>query len=272
MTNGQLVIAELEKVLGARENPPGSNWGHPFIEAAHHLYGLGPNPWCAMGAGLAYHRAGVSDSGLIHPYTGFICDRADARGGLRPASRPAPPGSIVIRCGIHIEILEFDRHQEGLLETIGCNVDHSVKRLIRAADEWRLIVPESIAADASPPAPVFRTAYGFDDLNIKPGLYGGWPTRSRRKERRLRFLESHSGWWTREVRVNRPSPFAFYAGRPGTAGEIWRFGGWPSFDARERKLKEHAAKAGHENLRRWSKRILVPRDSTAVKSEEESLT
>lgn len=269
MNSGQRVLAELFSALGAREVPDGSNWGHPFIEAAHRLYSLPPNPWCAMAVGLAYRRAGVSDAGLVHPYTGFICDRADAMGGLRPLE-VAPPGSLVIRCGIHVEVLVQDRGN-GLLDTIGGNVSNSVKQVVRAADEWRLIVPPAVLADAEPPKPLFRMTYGFDDLNLKPTLYGGWPTRDARRQRRLAFLDRHPGWWARDVRINRPSPFAFEAGPEGSWGAKWRLGGWPSFDAREEEMAKYAKREGHKNLRTWSKRVPVLPASSGL-SPEESLT
>lgn len=271
MNSGQRVLAELRSVLGAHESPDGSNWGHPFIEAAHRLFNLPPNPWCAMAVGLAFQRAGISDSGLIHPYTGFICDRADAMGGLRPEpGKPAPPGSLVIRCGIHVELLEQDRGN-GLLDDVGGNVGNEVKEVTRAADEWRIIVPPAIAADARPIVPLFRMTYGFDDLNLRPTLYGGWPSRDARRQQRLRFLESHPGWWARDVRVNRASPFAFEAGPQGSYGAKWKRGGWPEFDIREEELEAYAERVGHRNLRRWSKRVQVlPR--TGGPSAEESLT
>lgn len=269
MNSGQRVLSELYSVLGAHESPDGSNWGHPFIEAALKLYSIPPNPWCAAAAGLAFYRAGVSDSGLIHPYTGFICDRADALGGLRP-SNGAPPGSLVIRCGIHVELLISDRGN-GLLDTIGGNISNSVKQVVRAADEWRIIVPPAILADATPPVPVFQMTYGFDDLNLKPHIYGGWATRDIRRQRRLAFLERRPGWWAREIRINRPSPFAFEAGPHGTFGAQWKRGGWAALDVREEELLAYANRVGHHNLRRWSKRVRVDFRFNGL-SPEESLT
>lgn len=261
MASGQRVIAVAERYVGVAE-ATGRNDG-PQIEtwqrAAEDSLGLPRGtyrgaPWCAIFVRAVYAEAGVPlDSMLGHPFTGFICQRADAMGGLAPDGL-APPGSLLIRCGIHVGLVVRDRGN-GLIDTIEGNVGNAVRRLVRARDEWRVIVPPAVAGTITRVA--MRDSYGFDDLNLRPRLFGGWATAKVRDARMEAFAAARPDMWTRAVRINRPSPFAFEAGPIGTHGATWQFGGWASREVREERLAAYARRVGHMNLRRWRRRVPV---------------
>lgn len=256
MTNGAKVIRVAETQLGVSENPWGSNRGP--VEKYQRPWGswMVSQPWCGAFTDWCYKQAGVDDSGLNNPGTWAICAAADRMGGLAPKNNEAPPGSLLIRCGTHVELVVRDR-RNGLIDTIGGNVGHMVKRVVRSKGDWRIIVPPAIAEDANKPAITYRLSYGFDDLDVRPTLYGGWATKSTRDNIMSRFLESRKDWWVRPVRVDKPSPFAFEAGRPGTYNETWKFGGWLTEEIRDAKLAGYAQRTGHRNLVKWSKKIPV---------------
>lgn len=262
MTAGERVIAEALKYEGVHEIPWGSNddEGGPITQwqKAVGLYGFPADkkPWCGTFEKAMFVATGVDDSGLCSPSTQLICERADALGGMAPAGL-APPGTIIVACAIHTGLVVHDRGN-GLLDTIEGNVSDSVKREVRDRADWRLIVAPAIAADGAPPQPLLVPSYGFDDLSLKPTLYGGWTTAQKRTERRRDYEAAHPGDWTREVRTSASSPYAFWAGPRGTYGRDWKFGGWPNEHARDEIRDSYLEEHPDARIRIWRRVVPVP--------------
>lgn len=270
MTNGQRVVATALQFEGIHE-ASGRNDGRLIEEwqrEAARAHGYSEHtyrgqPWCAMFCKAVYRRAEVqAPERLTHPYTGYICQEADRLGGLR-TSGPAPPGSMMIKCGTHVGFVVRDRG-DGLLDTIEGNAGNAVRRLVRRSADWRIIVPEALMDEPAEPAVEMRDSYGFDDLETKPRLFGGWPTPEARDERMAAFRAARPGLWTAAVHLDRPSPYAFRAGRPGTHGERWRYGGWTTKEIREERIEAFESRHGHRNVRRWRRRVPVPAEMPAA--------
>lgn len=267
MTNGQKVVASALAEVGVAE-ATGRNDGakiEAWQRAAEAAYrdeypvgGLLGAAWCAIFVRSRFVAAGVPiDPRLVHPYTGYICQRADQLGGLAPRGL-APPGSLFIRCGVHVGIVVRDRGN-GLIDTVEGNAGDAVRQLVRSKADWRIIVPPGIEDDPTPPV-VMRDSFGFDDLRLRPTLYGGWSTPELRDHKMAAFSSAHPGLWTAPVRVDRDAPYAFRAGAAGTYGATWRFGGWTTKARRDELLDAYCARVGHRSVRTWRKRVPVPAD------------
>lgn len=254
-TAGERVVATALSQVGVTESPPGSNSG-PAVQKYQAPWHMGTGwPWCGAFAAWSYVQAGVDDSGLLSPSTAATCQRADAMGGLAPAGL-APPGSVGIVCGIHVFLVVHDRG-DGLLDTIEGNSNDSVRRGVRARSDWRVIVPPAIAADAAPTEPLMVDSFGFDDLSLRPRVFGPWAGAEPRDSQMAAYRRAHPDDWTRAVRL-AAGRFAFEAGRPGTAGALWRFGGWPSQDVRVERMRAYGGGRPGAALRSWRKSVPVP--------------
>jgi hypothetical protein len=269
MTDGQRLVAAALAQVGVSE-ATGRNDGalieawqreaelaHPASSPrGYHPGALTGAAWCAIFVKAMARDAGVQiDPMLTHPFTGYICQRADELGGLRPRGL-APVGSLFIKCGVHAGIVVRDRGN-GLFDTVEGNSGNAVRQLVRdQSDGWRFVAWPGVGSAAGD-AVVMRDSYGFDDLNLRPFLYGGWRTERARRIRREAFLAARPGWWAADVRIDTDSPFAFRAGPPGTYGATWRFGGWGTKALRAEKIEGYSRRVGHENLRIWSKRVPV---------------
>lgn len=277
LTNGQRVVTTGLSLVGTREathrndGEPVETWQREAALAhglAEHTYNparrggqiVGDGaPWCAIGVKHIFKAAGVElDPMLSHPFTGFICNRADQLGGLAPRGL-APAGSLGIKSGVHVFIVVHDRGN-GVLETVECNSSDMVRTNLRNKSDWRIIVPPGIEDHVDErPAFAMVTRYGFDDLDVMPALYGGWRTEHDRNVKMNGYQLAHPGMWAAPVMLDgKASPFAFRAAPQGTYGMPWRFGGWASKAIREHEQAGYAAAAGHTNLRDWSKQVRVP--------------
>jgi len=268
MPDGLDVVREAFKYEGLIENPIGSNLG-PTIEKwqaeASAEYGVNYRgaAWCAIAVRAWYLGAGMPiDRMLVHPYTGYICDRADELGGLAPTTSIAPPGSLVVNCSIHVGLLIMD-YGNGVLETIDGNSNQQVKRNYRDKSDWRIIVPPGIE-HTKVATSITKTMYGFDDLNMKPKLYGPWPSKTGRKRRRQQYEEwaavARPDWWIADVSMRRGgrTVYAFRTGPPGSYDYPYARGGWPTKDQRKEVMDDYAREHGHRNFRIWSKEVRVP--------------
>lgn len=247
MTGGQSVVAQALRHLGVTEQPWGSNRG-PYISEIQREAGreLGTDytgaPWCAIAVRDWYKDAGLPHE-WIHPYTGYICDHARREGWI--STGYAPPGALIIRCGVHVEIVERDP-MNGTLEGIGGNVNHGVRRTVRDRDDWQIIVPPFIGRTN---VPATERRYWFDDLDARPTLYGGWRLRDDR-ERVIAGLRSDLRARVRRVNKGGKAPFAFEVIEIGAP--TWRFGPWADVDDRDEQLKRYRKAHPKHRTRKWS--------------------
>lgn len=255
MTNGQKIVAEALRYVGVVENPLGSNRGSTPINECQAMYGmgpgtqLGPQPWCACFCGFCFAKAGVSHDGVIHPHTGIMCQRADAKGGLGPPEGLVPPGALAIRCGTHVEIVVADRGN-GLLDCVGGNVDQGVRRTVRRRADLRIIVPPDILEGQ----PEEVRVYWFEDPGLRPARRGGWATKDER-EAKIRTLTDEERRRVRRINVGGPAPYAFEILRPGNP--TWQFGSWRRKEARDRVMRRREARTGR-GMRPRSRLITPP--------------
>ena len=276
-TLGQLYVADCLSYAGRVFEATGNNDGpqvRKWQREAEIVYEKAEGyyvgaAWCAIGAGCVAREAGVQAAfpatvnRLWHPYTGFITDEADRMGGLA-AGALAPMGALFVQPGVHVGVVVHDRGN-GLLDTVEFNAGNAVRRLVREKADWRIIVPPGIAAA---PPPMFVNSYGFDDLTVKPLLMGGWPTTDARTNAKQVILRDRPGWWTRDVKTQRDSPYAFWMGPPGTWESDWKwweYGGWTGGgdDAKAKRIREanidkFTRARGHQNIRLWRMRVPVP--------------
>lgn len=276
MPDGLDVIREAVRMEGVAEHPPGCNCGRhidDWIAEASRAYGVHYSgaAWCAIFVRAMYLRAGLAiDDRLVHPFTGYICDRADELGGLAPKGL-APPASLVIKDGIHVGLCLMD-HGDGFLTSIDGNSNHQVKRNYRDKRDWRIIVPPGV--EHTKPKIIFRESYGFDDLNMKPLLYGPWGNKASRTKARKKYeawaKEARPGWWTADVslRRNGRTVFAFRSGPPGSYDYPWERGGWPTKEQRQEVMTNYMKQVGHGNMRPWKKRVQVPMGAVEITREE----
>lgn len=232
MTNGQKVVKVALGELGVTEEPWGSNTG-PRVDVYTRHAGMHAVPWCGCFVGWVFAIAGVSDSGLASPSTGVTCVRADGMGGLAPpAGKPIPAGSLWDHCGVHIEIVMRD-NGDGTVSNIGGNVNQQVSLTRRRISDARIIVPPSVLEGVAEPAVV----YGFDDLNLRPQRYGGWPTKSAR-EAVIAKLPKDIQRRVRRVHADgKTSPFAFEVVNTNR----WRFGPWDDKAKRDGLMRTYQA-------------------------------
>jgi hypothetical protein len=215
-----------------------------------------------------YKRAGVEiDSMLVHPYTGYICQKAEELNLWLPSGALAPPGSLFIFCEIHVGLVIHDRGN-GIVDTIEGNASDMVRRAIRDKSSGRIIVPPGIGA-ATEPIMAKRNSYGFDDLNIRPKTKGPWSRQQSRDDLMKAFAAKNPGQWVVPVKLVRDDKvvYAFRHGKKETYGDVWRFGGWPSIEARKQEMAAYAKRAGHNNLRTWRRTVPTPIESDQVERD-----
>lgn len=272
MSDGLRVVGEGLKSEGTVENPLGSNGGEPietWQRQAAHQQGYGADvydgaPWCAIAVAAWFRLAGVEiDTKLIHPATGVICDHAGASGLFIPSHMNIPPGALMIRCGIHVGMVVRDRGN-GIVDTIEGNVSHMVSRKVREKADWRFIVWPGLSLDSGPVAVEFRDSYGFDDLGLKPKVYGMWRSQAGRErklvEYRIWAAQERPNWWTARAKAMRDGHvwYGFRTGPPGSYNKPWSFGGWETKETRDRLLKQYMERTDSAMTRTWKKRVPVP--------------
>jgi len=255
MSKGLLVVKEAIKSLGTKEVPLGSNQGVGFINDAQKFWNMGPGtvygpqPWCGMAVDKWFRDASVDDENIPHPAVAQMCANADAKGGKYPKSgERVPPGSIIMKCGIHTEIVEEDTG-DGYLNCIGGNTDNMVKRTRRKKSEWRVCVPDAVRE----PVPVkTKTIYWFEDLRKKPDKKGPWRVRANR-ERVIKKLPAEIQKRVRRIRIGKEgSKNAKYAFEiiPVGGAKTWEFGPWDSREVREAELAKYEKANGYKVRRR----------------------
>lgn len=265
MSIGGRLITVARRDVGISEKT-GRNDGEPIatwqrLAEIDYAADYGPGelagaPYCAIGLRHVVRDAQVDiPLGLTHPYTGIICTTADALGGLRP-SGSAPPGSFIVRCGVHVGLVV--RQRGDLLDTIEYNSGNAVRELVRYAADWRIVVPPGVDGEA-PPLIVMRDSWGFDDLTLKPDTWGGWASESSRNAKHRAFARNNPELWTAIVRLDsKTAPYGFRSGRKGTYGATWKLGGWTAERIREERIaaycKAHGIK-GEKGIRRWKTRV-----------------
>jgi len=269
LTYGQMILREADTFSGVAE-ATGRNDGARIralqIEAARAL-GYDDNtylgaPYCAIGVGHNVRTSGMPhDPNLVHPATAYMCAQARREGILFDAPKLVPPGAFMIRCGVHTGHVVQDHG--ATFYAFEFNHNNRCDYTWRSKADWDFIVPKPLK-DEPAPRVILVPRYGFDDLSIKPRLLGGWSTERIRRTQRERFEAANPGWWTQDVRINRPSPFAFRAGAPGTWSSPWEFGGWQTPEIREEKFEAYAARVGHRNLRIWRKNVPIHLDATGT--------
>lgn len=274
MTEGAKVIDRAIRREGLVEVPINSGYvieGWQKMAAADQGYPIHTYdgaPWCAIFIAAMYREAGVPiDRMLVHPFTGYICKRADELGGLKPKGL-VPPGSLFIFCSIHVGLVVRDRGN-GLLDTIEGNASDMVRFALRDKRSGRVIVPPTIEQTATG-AMMMRPSYGFDDLNIKPLTFGPWENKGARTRKMNEYIKNHPGRWVVPVEMERNDEvrYAFRSGEGGTYGAKWKLGGWPSKEGRDFQKEQYAKRVGHENLRDWRRNVPVP----AGNADRDSIT
>jgi hypothetical protein len=112
------------------------------------------------------------------------------RNGIREItsrSEHVPAGAVIVKCGIHTEIVEEDLHN-GLLRCIGGNTSNGVFRTLRARADWRIFVPVQITKPIVIPT---RMVYWFEDPRKMADTYGGWRTKAARDQKLAGFLKKN---------------------------------------------------------------------------------
>lgn len=252
---GLKVVKEAIRVLGTIEKPKGSNKGPGFINEAQAAWNMGPGtsigpqPWCGMAVSKWFRDGKVDSSNIPHPAVSVMCSKADSLGGLYPKSGEViPPGSIIMKCGVHTEIVEQDT-RDGYLDCIGGNVDDGVRRTRRKKSEWRICVPPAVRQEDVAPT---KTIYWFEDLRKKPAYKGPWRVRANR-ERQIKKLAPEIQKRVRRIRIGKEgSKRAKYAFEiiPVGGAKTWEFGPWDSRDAREENLRAYEKANGYKVRRR----------------------
>lgn len=267
LTYGQAILKEADRFDGFTE-ATGRNdgaWLTSLQREAARALGFAETtylgaPYCAIGVGHCVRTAGMPHNPqLVHPATAFMCAQGRREGVLHDQPKVAPPGSFMIRCGIHTGIVVKD-HGPSFF-AFEFNHDNRCGYTWRAKADWDFIIPEPLRDEPTDPPVVMVDRFGFDDLNLKPALIGGWPTEAARDGVMEGWKDANPGWWARKVKVDRPSPYAFQVGPPGTYGAVWEYGGWGSEEAREDRLDAYANRVGHRNLRRWRRTVPLHVDS-----------
>jgi hypothetical protein len=237
MSWGTKYIDRAEQYVGEVETPWGSNQGQNISRWIREAGYGSPVPWCGcFTLGIAKEIQYANAIEISHGYTGTIVARAQARGWLKAGGAKVPPGSLFVKGGAtgHVGIVRDSSAR--LFETVEGNANHGVRVLTRAWDDgWQAVVFPDLGTNAV----VNVTTYGFEDLDIKPTRYGGWPTRQARDERMKQYQAANPTNWVRPIRVDRPSPFAFEAGLEDTFGDTWRFGTWTSKAVRDQQLARY---------------------------------
>src|ERR1044072_9889573 len=105
MTKGDKVVGVARSQVGVVESPPGSN-DSPKIREYISSCGIGfPVAWCGCFARWCFKTAGVEHNELVHPSTAQMCANAKAQHAFY-VSGTVPAGALIVRCGIHTEIVE----------------------------------------------------------------------------------------------------------------------------------------------------------------------
>lgn len=239
MSWGTKYLDRAEKYLGEIETPWASNQGENITRWSREAGYSSPVPWCGcfvLGIAREIEYANAIEVGS--GYTGTIVARAQARGWLKPGGAKVLPGSLFVKGGPtgHVGIVRDT--SATLFETVEGNANHGVRSLTRSwADGWQAVVFPDLGTSSQ----VNVTTYGFEDLGLKPVRFGGWPTKAQRDERMAAYRRSAPDHWVRPIRVDRPSPFAFEAGVPGSYGATWRFGTWTTKAVRDAQLIAYRA-------------------------------
>lgn len=235
------LLAELDRRVGAIENPKGSNTdGGGFVDRCQWRYRMGrgtatgPVPWCNCHVGDALAAAGIDDHGVMSPATLVTEHRARAAGMV--ITSPIP-GAHIIWPGRHIGTIKRVLTRDLVITNEG-NTDDAVRERARSTAGTVLIaLPQIRAGQSPPPAPV--RLYGFEDPR-GPQLHPGrWRTKTFALNARRRMgplgrgakLTRRDGRW----RLLLPARFKGYetaAGRDGWMRE------------RLSQIRAHAHKAG----------------------------
>ena len=231
MSPGRKIVATAERYVGVRETPDGSNRG-PKIDEWQRQYGLLGQPWCAMFVGGIYKEAGVDDAGLIHPYTGYICDRARAGGHVGPAV----PGAMIVWCGTHVGILAAPTSDPNVWHTIEGNSSNSVARRVRSLAGATIVTPPALLTD---PEPLLETVYFFEDPGAEYEVYGPYARRS--------YAEKAKRAKGGEVKETGDGKYVL------RVGQTRHFGPWVSKAGRDRSMFERSERTGRK-LRPYSRR------------------
>lgn len=244
MKSGQIVVVTALRHLGDTEDPFGSNTDQggwiDSIQADWHLHKV---PWCGCAVDAWFREAGVDDGGVGSPSTAAICSTARARGWLWKKGT-IPGGAIWVNCGTHVELVVADRGN-GLLDTIGGNVNQAVRKCTRRVSDGVIVIPPAILEGVDEPVRM----YGFQDLSLRPRRYGGWNTKTRR-ENVIKKLPQDLRKQVHRVNVGGKSPFAFVI-YPRT-NQRWQLGPWDSKDVRDRIMREYRISHLRHRIRPYS--------------------
>lgn len=266
MTNGEKVVLTARKYLGVFEEW-GPNKGRQINEwQAQWGWPNGGYAWCGVFVNAMFTEAGVDDSGIGHPSVQVMCNTARNVGAFYGKhGGNIPTGAIIAKCGIHTGIVQKDLGST--LLTIEGNASNSVREVYRARADWDIIIPQSIIEDAQAPTPVTITVYGFDDLYLKPKVYGGWAKASARENVKTKFKLANPDWWVRDIRIDTDSPYAFQAGREGTYGKPYKFGPWSDKATRDRVMQKREDNTKRK-MRPWNEVRTVADENLPQISED----
>lgn len=219
MTNGQRAVMRLRRYLGVTETPWASNRGPGFIDRCQEQANIEHaggrpiytgQPWCAMAVEQALREESIDDRDLLHPYTGDLgvgiwwrC-RNFGLAKMQPP-RPYPPGCLIIKPGIHVELLVADLG-DGTVAGIGGNVNNAVTQTRRDVGEWTILAPPWVLEGE--PEPV--TIFWFEVPALMPARFGGWPTKGQREGHIAKHVPPSQLDRVRRVRQAPPrQPYAY---------------------------------------------------------------
>lgn len=248
---GEQYVAQAEKYLDVVERPKGSNSGGPIDEWNREAGYSFPVPWCgtfvlAMARDIGWENM----ESVCHGYTGYIYDRAKEKGWLRKGGASTPAGSLFLIAGKHVGIVRASNATT--LLTLEGNANDGVRSYTRAwNDGWVAVVPPDIGKSSA------RKVYGFEDLGLKPKVFGGWKDQATRDRQlaRAKANPALAGWWFRPVRINTKAPYAFEAGPAGTWGAEWNYGPWSSKKVRDEQLAAWKSSSPGAKARTYAKTI-----------------
>lgn len=185
MTNGEKVVAKARSYLGVYEK-----WGEnrgPEIDRWEARWGTRGVAWCGMFIDAMYAEAGVDDEGIMNPSTYYSVENARQAGRL--SNTPVTGCAFVWKPGSygHMEI-GIKPAGGGMWWTIGGNTGDAVREHTRSIAGAYIIVPKAILLE---PEPVYRTEYGWQDLDAEPVNHGLWAREDYRENAVKKWIAKH---------------------------------------------------------------------------------
>lgn len=269
-TRGSVSVAIANRYVGVSERPPGSNDGpqvRAWQEQAGERRGLARatyrrQPWCAMFLDAVAVVAGLDlPLALTSPSTAVMAAEARRLGILRGPDQTWPPGSYMIKDGVHVDEVERDRG-DGTAEGVGGNVSDAVRATLRRKRDFTgAIVHPQILEETGPRTEVI-TVYWWEKADRIPKTsraytFAKFRTRARKRQMKVAGRE---GWRFREFSTGKGKRrrYFFQLLDPNDTldFEVFKSDGepWEEQENRDASMHDFAVRTG-ERVRPRSRRI-----------------